>query len=190
MLHPLLTTARLVLRPWRDDDLQAFAAINADARAMEYLPKCLSRAESDAWVARARAHFARHGFGPWAVVLVEPAVPAGAGALIGFVGLFVPNFVAAFTPCVEIGWRLAPARWGQGYASEAARAALRFGFERVGLDEIVAYTVPANLRSQAVMRRLGMQRDPAADFDHPNLPPGHSLRRHVLYRLRRPLPNG
>lgn len=189
MPGPVLATARLALRPWRDGDLPGFAAINADAQAMEFLPNRLTRAESDAWVARARAHFVRHGFGPWAVALAEPAGQAPEGTLIGFVGLFVPSFAAPFTPCIEIGWRLAPAYWGRGYATEAARAALRFGFEQVGAAEIVAYTVPANARSQAVMRRLGMQRDIGADFDHPNLPRDHPLRRHVLYRLGRCAPH-
>ena len=131
-------------------------------------------------VARIRAHFARHGFGFWAV-----EVP-GVAEFIGLVGLAVPRFEAHFTPCVEIGWRLARAHWGRGYATEAARAALDFGFRDLNLDEIVAFTVPTNRRSRAVMERIGMTRSAADDFDHPAIPEGHPLRRHVLYRARRP----
>jgi ribosomal-protein-alanine N-acetyltransferase len=131
-------------------------------------------------VERIRAHFAEHGFGLWAVEVAED------GALAGFVGLQVPHFEAAFTPCVEVGWRLGRAHWGRGYATEAARAALDHGFGPAGLREIVSFTVPANRRSRAVMERLGMVRDPADDFDHRSLPEGHRLRRHVLYRIRRP----
>lgn len=107
------------------------------------------------------------------------------GAFLGFVGLAVPSFAAPFTPCIEVGWRLAPEAWGHGYATEGAREAVRFGFERLGLAQIVSFTVPANVRSRAVMERLGMTHDPADDFDHPNLPEGHPLRSHVLYRLAR-----
>ena len=144
---------------------------------MAHYPKPLTRAESDAAVAYYREHFARHGFGLWAV-----EVP-GVAEFIGYVGLAVPRFEAHFTPCVEVGWRLARAYWGRGYATEGARAALDIGFRQYGLDEIVSFTVPANRRSRAVMERLGMTHDPADDFDHPNLPEGHRLRRHVLYRL-------
>ena len=174
-----LRTARLILRHWRDDDLEPFAAMNADPRVMEHMPSMLSRAESNALATRARDHFARHGFGLWAV-----EAPGVAG-FIGYVGLSVPRFTSAFTPCVEVGWRLARAFWGFGYATEAARAALAFGFTVASLDEIVSFTAPANLRSLAVMERLGMSRDPADDFDYPSLPEGHPLRRHVLYRLSR-----
>jgi RimJ/RimL family protein N-acetyltransferase len=173
---PSIRTPRLLLRPWRDEDLPAFAALNADPKVMEFFPKPLDRAESDALAARIRDHFARRGFGLWAV-----EVP-GIADFIGFVGLAVPGFEAHFTPCVEVGWRLAREHWGRGCATEAARAALEFGFLRLGLDEIVSYTVPANRRSRGVMERLGMTRAPADDFDHPLLPEGHPLRRHVLYR--------
>jgi RimJ/RimL family protein N-acetyltransferase len=169
-------THRLHLRFWRDEDLSAFAALNADPRVMEFFPKPLERAESDALVARIRDHFTRHGFGLWAV-----EVP-GVADFVGFVGLSVPQFEAHFTPCVEIGWRLSCEHWGFGYASEAARAALDFGFGRLALDQIVSFTVPANRRSRGVMERIGMTRAPADDFDHPALPEGHPLRRHVLYR--------
>jgi RimJ/RimL family protein N-acetyltransferase len=179
MAHPTLTTARLVLRPWRDEDLEPFAALNADPRVMEYFAKCLTREESAARIAAIRAHFDEHGFGKWAVEA------PGVAPLVGIVGLAVPKEELPFNPCVEIGWRLAAEHWGRGYATEAARAALDFGFHSLGLNEIVAFTVPANARSRGVMERLGMTRDPAGDFDHPMVPPGHPVRRHVLYRLRR-----
>jgi RimJ/RimL family protein N-acetyltransferase len=147
---------------------------------MEFFPKTLDRAESELAAARIREHFARHGFGLWAV-----EVP-GVADFIGFVGLAIPRFEAHFTPCVEIGWRLAREHWGRGYATEAARAVLAFGFRDLGLDEIVSFTTAANRRSRAVMERIGMTRSPADDFDHPVLPEGHPLRWHVLYRARRP----
>lgn len=174
-----LSTARLRLRAWRDSDLAPFAALNADLAVFEYLPGPLSRAESDAVAARIRAHFERSGFGLWAV-----EVP-GVTPFAGFIGLSIPAFAAHFTPCVEVGWRLARAHWGAGYATEGARAALQCGFEELGLSEIVSFTVPANERSRAVMERLGMRRDPADDFDHPGLPADHPLLRHVLYRVAR-----
>lgn len=177
--RPELETARLVLRQWSDADLAPFAAINADPRVMEHFPAPLDRAASDALAARWREMFAEHGLGMWAVAEKDGA------AFIGFVGLSIPAFDAHFTPCVETGWRLGTSWWGKGYATEAAEAALAFGFDRIGLDEIVAYTAAPNARSQAVMRRLGMRHDPADDFDHPLLPPGHRLQRHVLYRIGR-----
>ena len=177
--NPTIQTPRLLLRPWRDADLAPFAAMNADPVVMEFFPRPLDRAESDVAVGRVRDHFAARGFGLWAV-----EVP-GVADFIGFVGLAVPRFEAHFTPCVEIGWRLVREHWGRGYATEAARAALGFGFEELALDEIVSFTVPANIRSRAVMERIGMTRSPADDFDHPGLPEGHPLRRHVLYRLSR-----
>jgi RimJ/RimL family protein N-acetyltransferase len=179
-LDPLeLATDRLRLRPWRPSDLAPFAAINADPRVMEFFPKRLDRSESDAVAARIGEHFERHGFGPWAI-----EVPNSAD-FIGFVGLSVPRFEAHFTPCVEVGWRLAYDHWGRGYATEAARAVVEFGFRRLGLDEIVSFAVPANKRSRRVMERLGMTHRPEEDFDHPMIPEGHPLRRHVLYRLAR-----
>jgi len=172
-------TARLLLRPWQDDDLEPFAALNADARVMEHMPAPMSRADSDLLAKRIRDHWAERGFGLWAV-----EVP-GVARFAGFVGLMVPSFDAHFTPCVEVGWRLAAGHWGKGYATEGARAALAHGFEVLGLEEIVSMTVLANVRSWHVMERLGMVRDAAGDFDHPRLPEGHRLRRHILYRLRR-----
>jgi ribosomal-protein-alanine N-acetyltransferase len=176
---PEIETERLLLRAWRDGDRALFAALNADPRVMEHFPSLLSRAESDTLVLRIGEHFARHGFGLWAVEA------PGVTDFLGFVGLSIPRFAARFQPCVEIGWRLAREHWGRGYAPEAARAALRFGFERVRLDEIVSFTVPANAKSRRVMEKIGMRHDPADDFDHPSLPDGHPLRRHVLYRVTR-----
>ena len=176
---PILKTQRPRLRAWRDDDRAPFAAFNADSRVMEFLPKPLDRDESDAMADRIAAHFAEHRVGLWAV-----EVP-GIAPFIGFVGLAVAKFDAPFTPCIEIGWRLAFNHWEQGYASEAARATIEDGFGRLGLRETVSFTVPRNLRSRAVMERIGMRRDPADDFDHPNFAEDHPLRRHALYRLGR-----
>jgi ribosomal-protein-alanine N-acetyltransferase len=179
MSAPTLRTDRLVLRGWREPDRERYAAMNADPRVMQHFPGLMTRAESDAHVDRIGEHFSEHGFGLWAV-----EVP-GDAEFIGFVGLAVPRFEAHFTPAVEVGWRLAAEWWGRGYATEAAREALRFGFEDAGLAEIVSFTAPVNERSQAVMRRIGMTHDADGDFEHPALPPGHPLRLHVLYRLRR-----
>jgi RimJ/RimL family protein N-acetyltransferase len=172
-----LRTDRLWLRRWRPADREPFAALNADPRVAEFLPAALTREASDALAARIEAHFEAHGFGLWAVEI------PGVAPFAGFAGLSVPDFQAHFTPCVEIGWRLAAPFWGHGYATEAARAALGFGWGRLQLAEIVSFTVPGNLRSRRVMEKLGMRRDPADDFDRPGLPEGHPLRRHVLYRI-------
>jgi ribosomal-protein-alanine N-acetyltransferase len=169
-----LHSERLLLRQWRDtDDDAAAAALTADPEVMEFL---VPRPD---WAARQRAHWAAHGYGQWIVEIPGEASFAGA------VGLGRVSYEAHFTPAVEVAWRLARAYWGRGYATEAARAALDYGFDTLGLGEIVAVTVPANLRSRRVMERLGMTRDPNDDYDHPNLPDG-PLKRHVLYRLRNP----
>ena len=173
-----LETERLILRPWRGEDRAPFAALNADPTVMEFFPKTLDTDESDAIVDRVQAGFAQHGYGPWALEV------KGAASFIGFCGIWTPRFEAHFTPCIEIGWRLAFDAWGHGYASEASAAALEFGFERLGLSEIVAFATPDNHRSRRVMERLGMAYDPAGDFDHPNDPDG-PRRRPVLYRLAR-----
>jgi ribosomal-protein-alanine N-acetyltransferase len=172
-------TERLLLRGWRDDDREPFAALNADPAVMEHFPAPMTRAESDAFVDRIVAQHDEHGWGLWAVEV------RATGRFIGFTGLAVPRFEAHFTPAVEVGWRLARDAWGSGYASEAARAAVAFGFDELGLEQIVSFTAVGNLRSRAVMGRIGMTHDPADDFDHPALPEGHALRRHVLYRLAR-----
>lgn len=174
-----LTTRRLRLRRWQPADAEPFAILNADLRTVQYVPGPLSRADSDAFLDRIEAHFRAEGFGLWAL-----EVP-GVTPFAGFVGLNVPRFAAHFVPCVEIGWRLAPDYWGRGYATEGARAALGFGFDRLQLDQIVSFTVPQNRASRLVMERIGMTRDSADDFDHPSFPDGDPLQRHVLYRITR-----
>lgn len=175
---PFTETERLILRRWTTKDHEPFAAMNSDPRVMEYFPKLLSRDESDMMVCRIEEHFDRNGFGLWAMESKDN------GDFLGFTGLAIPSFEAEFTPCVEIGWRLAYPHWGKGYVTEAARSALKCAFTKFAISEIVSFTVPANLRSRAVMQRLGMSHDPNENFEHPKLPEGHPLRRHVLYRLR------
>jgi RimJ/RimL family protein N-acetyltransferase len=150
--------------------------MNSDPEVMKYFPSVLSREESDALADRIEAHFVTHGFGLWALEIPDLS------RFAGIAGLLVPTFEAKFTPCVEIGWRLARAYWGYGYATEAASATLAFGFDELGLEQIVSFTVPGNARSRRVMEKLGMTHDPNDDFEHPSLPEGHALRRHVLYR--------
>ena len=176
---PKIGTERLILRKWRESDREPFARMNCDAEVMEHFPELLSREESDALVGRAEAHLEQHGFGPWAAELRESK------EFVGYVGLVIPRFETAFTPCVEIGWRLAREHWGKGLATEGALALIRHGFEVQRLRELVSFTVPANQRSLRVMEKLGMTHDPRDDFDHPLIPAGHPLRRHVLYRLKR-----
>lgn len=172
-----LRTDRLILRRWQHGDREAFAAMNADPEVMEHFPATLTRDESDAFVDRIEAAFGDRGFGLWALEI------AGTGQFIGFTGLSVPRFQTHFTPAVEVGWRLCRSSWGHGYASEAARCALGFAFDEVGLREVVSFTTTSNVRSQAVMRRIGMTHDPADDFDHPRMEESHPLRRHVLWRM-------
>ena len=174
-----MRTERLVMRRWQEGDRERFAAMNADPEVMAHFPAPLDRAASDAFVDRIEAGFEAHGFGLWALERIDT------GEFIGFTGLSIPSFEAHFLPAVEVGWRLSRPAWGHGFATEAARQALKVGFEQYQLPEIVSFTATGNTASRAVMRRLGMRRDPAEDFDHPALPPGHRLRRHVLYRLRR-----
>lgn len=174
-----LRTPRLLLRQWRDEDADPFAAMSADPEVMALMFGLYDRAKSDEWVAWARSYWREHGYGHWVVEL-----PAEA-PFIGIVGLNRIGFEAHFTPAVEVGWRFARRYWGRGYAFEAARAAIEDAFSRVRLGEIVAITTPPNRRSWRLMERLGMVRDLAGDFDHPRVPDGHRLRRHVLYRLRR-----
>lgn len=168
-----LRTARLLLRQWREEDAAAAAALSADPAVMEYL---VPRPD---WAARKRTHWAQHGFGEWVL-----EIPGEAG-FVGVVGLERVSYDAHFTPAVEVAWRLARANWGRGYATEAARTALDYGFEKLGLEEIIVVTVRADWRSRRVMERLGMTRSPEDDFDHPNVPEG-SLKRCVLYRSRNP----
>jgi RimJ/RimL family protein N-acetyltransferase len=175
-----LRTDRLWLRRWLPDDRVPFARLNSDPQVVEFLPGPLSRQESDALADRIEAHFQRHGFGQWAVEI------PGVTRFAGFIGLAIPRFEAHFTPCVEIGWRLDADHWNRGYATEGARAALEFGFGSLRLAEIVSFTVPGNVRSRRVMEKIGMSYSAGEDFDHPALPEGHPLRRHVLYRLAHP----
>lgn len=172
---PELTTARLRLRMWEAQDASPFAMQNADEETMRYLGGPMTRAQSDAYIQRTIGHWAEDGYGKWAVELIET------GAFIGALGLQRVRFAADFTPAVEIAWRFTRAFWGRGYATEAAKAAVAFGFDTLHLPEIVALTVPENAGSRAVMERLGMTL--AGEFDHPLLPPPHPLSRHVLYRL-------
>jgi RimJ/RimL family protein N-acetyltransferase len=172
-----LRTERLLLRQWRDDDFEPFAALNGDPEVMRHFPRTLSRAESDTLAERQRTLIAERGWGLWAVEAPE--------GFIGFVGLSEPRFEEHFTPAVEVGWRLARHGWRKGYATEAARAAVAYGFGELALDEIVSFTAVVNDRSRGVMERLGMTYDPDDDFDHPALAEGDPLRRHVLYRLKR-----
>jgi len=173
-----IQTARLLLRRWRPEDRLPFASLNADPVVMEHFPSTLTRQQSDTLADRIEAHFTHRGFGLWAVEI--PVVTPFAG----FIGLSVPAFQARFTPCVEVGWRLARAHWGMGYATEGALAVLNFGFEQLGLNEIVSFTVPENTRSRRVMEKIGMTYSPADDFDHPALVEGRP-RLHVLYRMTR-----
>ena len=169
-------TDRLVLRQWRPEDREPFAMLNADPEVMEFFPKPLSRSESDALAERLGQSIASRGWGLWAAELRE------SGEFIGFVGLEQAPPRIPHSPCVEVGWRLARAFWGKGLATEAAIAALRIGFESTGLPEVFSFTSILNLRSRAVMERLGMVAEPDT-FEHPNVPEGHRLREHVAYRL-------
>jgi ribosomal-protein-alanine N-acetyltransferase len=178
--HPVteLVTERLVLRGFRDADLDAFAAINADLVVMEHFVRPQTRAESAAFVERIRAQWREHGWGLWALERRDT------GVFIGYTGLWPVRFEAIFEPRVEIGWRLASAHWGHGFATEAARAAVDFAFDVLGWSELASFTAVGNERSQAVMRRIGMRHEPEWDFDHPAVPEGHPVRPHVFFRLR------
>jgi RimJ/RimL family protein N-acetyltransferase len=176
---PRLQTERLLMRRWTDADRAPFARLNADSEVARYLNGPMRSVDSDALIDRIEAGFEANGFGLWAVEV------AATGEFIGFTGLARPRFRAHFMPAVEVGWRLARPAWGHGYATEAASAALAYGFGPAGLDEIVSFTTRANARSRAVMDRLGMVHDEADDFDHPSLAESDPLRSHVLYRLTR-----
>jgi RimJ/RimL family protein N-acetyltransferase len=175
--EPQLQTERLLLRRWRFSDIEPFAAINADPDVMEHFPSTLSTAESTALIEHAESGFEERGYGQWAVELV------GQAPLVGSVGLQPVQIDVEFAPAVEIAWRLAPEHWGEGLATEAATAAISYGFQELELGEIVAYTTAANMRSRRVMARLGMLRDDSEDFMHPSLERDHPLAPHVLYRM-------
>jgi RimJ/RimL family protein N-acetyltransferase len=174
-----LHTKRCVLRQWKDSDLAPWCEMNADAEVRRYFPSKATEEEALAAAQRYRDAIAQRGWGTWALEI------PGVLAFAGFVGLMVPHFDAPWIPAVEIGWRLPRTTWGQGFATEAAQAALDFGLSHLNLREIVAVTVPANMPSRRVMDRLGMMRDEAGDFDHPRIERGHPLQRHLLYRAQR-----
>lgn len=171
-------TERLILRSWEEDDLEFFARLNADSRVREYFPGILSRQESDASVKLMSNHIEKCGWGFWAASLIKT------GEFIGMIGLENVHFKTHFTPAVEIGWRLAFAYWGKGYATEGAGAALEYGFKSLNLNEVVSFTAMQNMRSRHVMEKIGMHYNPKDNFDHPKLPEGHPLKRHVLYRIQ------
>jgi RimJ/RimL family protein N-acetyltransferase len=176
----MLATERLLLRGWRATDRAAFARMNADPRVMEYFPATLSRDESNGMLNRIILALKRRGWGLWA------AERRDNGRFIGFIGLSVPGFETRFTPCVEIGWRLCHNAWGHGYAPEGAKAVLDFAFDEIGLERVYSFTASTNARSERVMQKIGMLRSPGDDFDHPRLPAGHPLQRHIVYRIDRP----
>ena len=187
LLHPL-PTRRLRFRLWSREDLAVFRQLNRDPAVMAHFPSPLSPRASDALLERFMEHQTREGFGVWALELVASEIfpeHCTHGRFIGFTGLSRVSFSAPFCPAVEVGWRLLPAYWGRGYATEAAHASLEYGFDTLKLREIVAFTTPGNLRSRRVMERLGMEHDPADDFEHPGLPDAHPLRKHVLFRMSR-----
>ncbi len=172
-----LASQRLLLRRWRESDRLPFQRLNADPRVMELMPAPLSPEESDSAFDRIQEHFQHYGFGLFAAELLENRT------FLGYIGLSVPTFDAPFMPAVEIGWRLAAEYWDRGLATEGARAVLQYAFDDLSLRRLVSFTPPQNLRSRKVMEKLGMVHNPSDDFDHPRLPEGHPLRRHVLYRL-------
>lgn len=176
----IITTERLILRPWKDEDFAPFAGMNADPLVREFFPSVLTRKESDVSIRYLRDAYAKDGFCFSAAELIPT------GEFIGFIGIGAMNFAVpgVAQPAVEIGWRLARAHWGKGLATEGARGVLRYAFETLKLPEIVAITVPANVRSRRVMEKIGMTHHPELDFDHPRLPEGHPMRRHVLYAIR------
>lgn len=176
----MISTGRLTLRAWKDDDLAPFAAMNADSAVREFFPGLLTKDESDASARRAQSKIVQHGFGMFAAEVRD------SGEFIGFIGLDPMDFAIPGVPqpAVEIGWRLARAYWGKGFATEGAQALVHFAFSALHLEEIVSITVPANIRSRRVMEKIGMTHVPQLDFDHPRIAAGHPLRRHVLYLLR------
>jgi RimJ/RimL family protein N-acetyltransferase len=182
----ILRTDRLLLRPFSEGDLAPFAALNRHPLVVESLGSSPTRAESDAMVTRFTEEMDREGWGLWAAEITggaEGGAAEGSGTFVGMIGLHRVNPAVPCAPAVEIAWRLSPEHWGQGYATEGAAAALDYGLTGAALPEIVAFTTTLNVRSQAVMTRLGMRRDLEGDFDHPSVPEGSPLRRHVLFRM-------
>ena len=172
-----IETARINLRPWLPNDLEPFAALNADPEVTRYFPAPLSREQSDSMAHKCQSLIAERGWGLWAAQCRE------SGEFLGMIGLHVPTVALPFAPCVEIGWRLAQEHWGKGYATEGAQAALEFAFNELQLEELVSFTSIHNTRSEAVMQRLGMQRQPET-FSHPAVEAGHWLSEHCLYKIR------
>lgn len=177
----VIETERLILRRWRGADLEPYAAMMADPEVTDWLGGGQTHAQAEAMIGQLDAEFEQRGYG----ILVFGR--KADGAFLGSGGLWSVGEEIPLAPAVEIGWRLARHAWGEGYATEAARALLADGFARVGLEEVVAFTAETNVRSRAVMERLGLRRDPARDFEHPKLPPGNPLRQHVVYAAQRPL---
>lgn len=178
MSAPSLTTKRLLLRQWKASDLSLFAKMNADTRVMEYFSSTLSISESNALAEKIQKELKEKKYGLWAVEVL------GVAPFIGFVGLHYQDFPGTFTPCIEIGWRLAYEHWGKGYAFEAASKVMQYSFQTLKLRELVSFTTAKNQRSRKLMERLGMTRRTEDNFEHPKLPGGHPLRPHVLYRLK------
>lgn len=172
-----LVTDRLRMRRWLTSDLEPFIAMSVDERVMEHFPSLMSRAQCESMMEAVNQEIDERGFGLWALERRDT------GEFIGYTGLHQVSFETPFTPAVEVGWRLSYGAWGQGFATEAARLALKVGFKEHDLSEIVSFTIPPNLKSQAVMQRLGMRRDEAGDFDHPRYLDDDRIRRHILYRL-------
>ncbi|MEY2903152.1 MAG: hypothetical protein RLY89_2258 [Bacteroidota bacterium] len=172
-----IETNQLLLRQWKLEDLSAYATMNADPKVMEHFPATLSKEESWNHLQKMQAQIQEKGYGTFALELKKE------GTLIGFTGLSIPNFDAEFTPCVEIGWRIASPYWRLGYAFEAAKACLNFAFNEIGLTEIFSFTATTNKPSENLMKKLGMQK--CGEFEHPKLPMGHSLRKHVIYSINK-----
>lgn len=181
-MKAVIQTERLILRPWSDEDRETYFYINQDPKVVEFLPGPLTKKQVQEFISSANNHFNIHGYTLWATELKE------SGELIGFIGLHDLDWLAPFTPAIEVGWRLRSKHWGRGYATEGAKASLNYGFDKCGLKEIISiisFTVPANERSIRVMEKIGMQRDWQGDFAHPKLPPNHRLSKHILYRVKR-----
>jgi 3-dehydroquinate dehydratase/shikimate dehydrogenase len=180
----MITTERLILRPWKNEDFQPYAEMNADPRVREFFPSILTREQSDVEIRHIQSAHDRDGFTFFAAELIST------GEFVGFIGMVTMTFAGPGLdqPAVEIGWRLAHGHWGKGLATEGARATVHYGFETAKFKEIVAITVPTNVRSRHLMEKIGMKHFPNLDFDHPRIPEGHALRRHVLYSLSNPNP--
>lgn len=174
-----IKTERLTLRPWQPKDSEPFAALNQDSAVAEFFPKILSKKESDELITKIKNEYAEHGFGLMAVELNSNH------KFIGFIGLSIPSFQSNFTPCVEIGWRIAKKYWGQGLATEGAKAVLNYAFQELKLEEVVSFTAKNNIRSIRVMEKIGMKHDKNRDFLHPKLPNNHALAAHVLYCINK-----